>query len=198
MNVNRFRQLLIELTILLRNVNAPILEILNPGIRRVDAEKILGYLSLPEEVFVLYEWKNGSLIDRQRLLGENWLFKRGIFMLAERAVELYTKKAGKDGFWNKAMFPLFESRGGDFYLIDSDVHSPTYRMIFFHSIGAVDYDTMISKYDSLETLFETILECFKTRIYHYDPSSKTLEFDPMPERNLSKKYNPKAGYWKLV
>ena len=198
MNIEHFRQLLIDLESYLNETNAPILEILNPGLSHDRVQNAFASLSLPEEVFVLYEWKNGSVIKDRHTLAKNWLFKMGIFISAKEAFELYNKKVNLDEFWTKNLIPLFKSGGGEFFLIDSNTESPTYRMIFFHSASAVDYDTMISRFDSLETLFATVLECFQLGIYKYNFESKMLDFDTIAERRVAKKYNIKADFYKLA
>jgi hypothetical protein len=195
MDNSHFEQLLAELETSLRNSKAPILDRLNHGNRDEETTRIFGLLSIPNVVIDLYRWKNGTKIDTQSKIGENWLFRMGMFMSSERAIECYRKKAGSS--WDLGLLPLFESRGGEYYLIDLNSDSRNFGKILFHSIGAVDFDTIITIYDSLEALFETILECFNQSAYHYDPEVKTLEFEPILERNIAKKHNPKSEYWKM-
>lgn len=198
MGENYFYNLLIKLESFLNDTNAPILRRLNPGIPQKTTESIFGELDIIEEIYQLYSWRNGTQIDKEAKIGEYWIFKMGMFMSAERAIECYRKKAGQDQFWDINKFPLFESRGGEYYLVDCNRNNETFGMVFFHSIGAVDFDTIITKYDSLETLFETILECFMQKVYYYDHASNTLEFNPKLEREIIKKNNPKSEYWKII
>lgn len=124
--------------------NAPILQRLNPGKSRNELANNFNSINVPENLLQLYEWKDGTNIDNA-VIGECWIFKMGSFISSQRATQCYQKNVGRDEFWNDSKFPIFESLGGDFYLIDINNKSSTYGLIFFHSVGAVDFNTMISK-----------------------------------------------------
>ena len=90
-------------------------------------------------------------------------------MSIEKAVAVH-KVMAADKFvgWNLNQFPLFESTAGEFLLIDCDPNSPSYKMILFHSVGSTDFDMIITLYDSLHSMFTTINECFRRKIYQYE------------------------------
>ena len=97
--------------------------------------------------------------------------------------------------WKAHHFPLFRSGTGEFLLIDCYEDSPTYKMILFHSVGSIDFDLIISKYDSLHTLITSTRECFRKKIYYYEKG--ILETDYDLELEVFKKNNPQSAYWKL-
>ena len=180
----------------LHKLNAPILQRLNQGISTEEVEAMLKGRQLPPEVYQLYSWHNGTVLDVNVPIGELWLFPGAAFMSCARAMEVDKIRSGKDKYWNAKKFPLFESRGGEYFLIDGNQGSRTAGMIFFHSAGSVDFDTVISKFDSLETLFNTIVTCFQQGAYFYDNINKMVGFNPDLERHISRQLNPRSAYWK--
>jgi len=153
-------------------------------------------MGIPKNIQELYQWKNGTITD-DAPLGQCWLFPLGSLMSAEKSFRYYQNFVNSDEYWIDGMFPVFESLGGDFYLIDINATSPTKGFVFFYSRSAVDFETIISKYDSLETLLRTIVECFKSGVYFYNQLSGYLEFQFQLEREINIKNNPKSAYWTL-
>ena len=190
------KQLLVELESELDRTHAPILHRLNQGRTENELRDIFGGMQILDDVYALYMWKDGT-DTTNAALGKCWLFKMGALIPAQKAVQYYKKFVNRDEYWIDGMFPLFESLGGDFYLIDINSTSPTYGFIFFYYPGAVDFEVIISKYDSLETLVRTILECFRRGAYFYDKNALTLEFTPELEREITKNNNPRSAYWTL-
>jgi hypothetical protein len=172
------------------------LERLLPGLTEADLRKIFDNFDIPDDVHSLYSWKGGT--ERQNsTIGECWLFKMGALIEPEKAIRYYQNFVNKDEYWIDNMFPLFESGGGDFYLLDIDKHRRTRGLVFYYSRPAVDFKVIISKYDSLECLFKSILECFSNGAYSYNYGTKRLEFDLQLERQINVKNNPNSKYWKL-
>ncbi|MBN9385090.1 MAG: hypothetical protein J0H74_30320 [Chitinophagaceae bacterium] len=198
MDQQRFDNLLKEFSLVLQSQDAPILKRLNDGIPPEQVKTTFEHRWFPEEVFQLYNWHDGTDLEEDAVIGELWMFKAGAFMSSSRAMQCYKRRAGEDDYWDAYKFPLFESRGGEYYLIDNKKNSTTAGMIFWHSIGAVDFDTIISKYDSLGTLFETILRCFQQGAYSYNKTTRILEFDFDLERRITRELNPGSAYWKIV
>jgi hypothetical protein len=183
---------------LLRKLKIPLTELLQNGIdKSIIVEKFAKLkLNIPEEVFTLYSWKNGTFPSEKHTLNQMWVFPGGILSSIDESIEMYQKYAGLDSYWTSSMFMLFEDGGGEMYLIDTDRNSPTYKMIIKHSIGAVDYDVIITVYDSLEALFKSVLECFETGAYNYESNGK-MQFDWQQSVVISRKYNPRSDLWKL-
>ena len=99
--------------------------------------------------------------------------------------------------WGEKKIPLFESGGGDFFLIECDQASNDYGKIYFYCPSAVDFQMIISMYDSLYSLFQGIYECNKQGICEYDSNTGMWERDKMKVFEIEKRLNPSSEYWKL-
>lgn len=67
------------------------------------------FFQIPDEVFDIYTWKNGIMIDyiESKNLTELSLFPFGIFLPFELSFSEYLSFTL--GYWNKNFFPLFEA-----------------------------------------------------------------------------------------
>jgi hypothetical protein len=192
------KKLLTRFLGVLNEANAPLIEYLQNGIdRKTINEYIKGInLKLPDEVYELYELHNGIELSGGRKYGQLWFFMTGAFVPIEISITHYHNIAVKEEHWKEKMFMLFESGGGEMYLIDCDESSPTYRMIFEHWVGAVDYDVIITAYDSLDSMLTTLIECFETNAYYYDDEGY-FQFDFNRCLMISKQHNPKSKVWDI-
>lgn len=68
---------------------------------------------------------------------------------AETARSDYDHYSDSLPYWDENKFPLFASGGGEYFLLETDLGSPDFGMIHYHWVGAVDFDTIITSYDSL-------------------------------------------------
>lgn len=177
-------------------IDAPILNKLNPGVTKIKKELNNPKVKLPTDVEVLYKWKNGIKANSKDTIGNLSLFLMGIFISYEKAKSINTEMWNKEYGWGSDMFPLFESGGGEYFLIDCNPESLSYRMIFLHSIDAVEFDTVISQFDNLNCLFQTVHECFVESACFYDMNSE-LDFNYEEVFRISKKINVRSKYWKL-
>jgi hypothetical protein len=130
-------KLLNQLFELLSQANAPIPDVLQPGIDKSTVDRKLKAaninVALPDEVYSLYEWRNGMKSRSGYSYDRLWFFDIGTFPSLEVSILNYEAVAGQDGYWRENMIMLFESGGGEMYLIDCDEKSPTYSMIFIIS-----------------------------------------------------------------
>jgi hypothetical protein len=187
---------LLEFESFLSESNAPILKMLNPGIKFESARQVLGDLQVPPDVFQLYSWKNGILRDNNLTLGEQWLFPMGMFLPVELAVERYTKIAARR--WGADKFPLFASWGGEFFLVECHGQQQKSETVYYYNPGAVDSDIIVSAYDSLLTMFQTILECYRRKVYYYDNVTGQIEFDLSLAKEIAIPLNSNSEYWRLI
>lgn len=178
----------------LNEIKAPILKNLNKGISISGDIKNIPVLS--DDLRVFYGWKNGTNISTHLTLGQLWIFNMGIFSPIERAIEIYSGNVDQLPKWEPSMFPLFESGGGEYYLMECDKNKKDYGRIYFHSIGEISFDILISKYDSLSTLIHTIHQCYLHRAYFFDEDD-CLQFDFIQEVEISKTINPLSDFWRL-
>lgn len=152
-------------------------------------------IKLAQSIYDLFEWKNGVYLPEEYYLGSAWLFPLGGFFPIENSIERYEYYAGNDGYWSPTMFLVFESGGGEMYLLECDENSPQFGMIYMHSIGDFSFDVIISAYDSLDSLISTIIECYEQGCYRLVGNS--IQSDYELEKSISKKYNPKSEIWKI-
>jgi hypothetical protein len=176
-------------------INAPIIEKLGQGIDSSESLLLKSSYDLPPDVLTLYRWKNGTNTLADDLIGNVKLFSSAIFIPIERAIEIQRSMTKDKYGWDVTKFTLFESGGGEYFLIDCDIESASYEMIFFHSIGAIEFDRIITMYDSLDALFLTICQCFSSGAYFYE--GKVFKINNDLEFEISKKINLKSAYWKL-
>ncbi|MEH1817332.1 MAG: SMI1/KNR4 family protein [Nostoc sp.] len=94
---------------------------LAPGLSREDIEQSTRFLpfKLPEEVYELYQWRNGSS-------GYNFLFENYEFMSLNAAVSAYHEQMGEiryhereEAYWFEHSFPIFQlwCNGGVLYTV---------------------------------------------------------------------------------
>jgi hypothetical protein len=192
--------LLIELELKLLESKSFLYNGLDEGLEYEYISELLETASIRiagSEFYDLYKWKNGV-----KIIGEPirkfWLFRLGIFFSLEYAVELYKGRAGEDEYWKHKMFPIFGSWGGEFYLMDLDPKSNTHGQIYFFDLVSTDFDAVITIYDSLPILIQTIIESYKRNAYsiHLNPDYKFV-INWNLEQEISKELNPKSDFWKL-
>lgn len=128
------------------------------------------------------------------------MFPGAGFFSLKRAIEVYQEFAGSDEFWTNSKFMIFESGGGDMLIMECDVNSICYGMIYEYNLGATDFEVMITIYDSLTSLLDTIIKCYNEKLYSIDPLKgvNRINYDfYLREVEISKEYNPKSEFWKL-
>lgn len=192
--MKNFEELLLKLENYLNEIEAPILNYLQEGTELFVEDSVLE--QLPIEVKLLYRWRNGTKLTEDTSLGKLWLFNFGVFLPIEQALTYYKEGINNLTKWDEGMFPLFASGGGEFYLIDCNKSSVNYGMIFHHSIGNIDFDIIITMYDSLNTFVNTIYQCYKEKAYYFS-NIGGIEFDVEKEKLISSALNPNSEYWKI-
>jgi len=166
-------KLLNELLIEIKNTQSLVPILLFEGLNRAQIDDMINGLGiqLPEEVYELYEWKNGTALSSSLIPHESWLFPLGTLSSLEDSIDRYQHQMERDEYWTPNLFILFADDGGEMFLIDFDENSPTYKMIYKHSYFSVDYEVTITCFDSLEALIKTVIEWFKEKACFYDPDS---------------------------
>jgi hypothetical protein len=198
--MNEIQFLLNNIYKCLEKTNSPLIKSLNERIDRkyVNAQLKSDNLKFPEDAYSLYEWKNGINDNEEYLMGNITFFPLGIFSSFERAHKSYYAWVGKDDYWTKSLFPLFETGGWGFHLLECNPLSKNYGMIYRYDISAYEFDTIIGKYDSMKTLLQTINECYELGIYTYNKDNIFEEIDYEKTFEISRKYNPRCHqYWNL-
>lgn len=181
----------------LKGYNIPLNKLLQEGISRdfIDDKIRNTPISFFDELCDLYAWRNGTRFEDGAKMGQTWLFPGGCFLSIEESLRLY-RGVNRDIDWKDTMFAVFDSGGGDMYLIDCDEKSPTFKMLIRHNVAAVDYEVVITAYDSLASLFKTITECYETGVFYFDPSG-ALQSDFKGQIRIARRNNPQSDLWKL-
>jgi hypothetical protein len=188
----------------LQAARSPLVSFFQPGIAKqaVDAALKKGGvgIKLPDEVYSLYEWRNG--IGEEKLnsmaLGEVALFTLAVFNSLNLAIETYHSPDLRSYAWCIGLFPLFESFAGDFYFIDTNEESDTYKMIMFYSFSNPYISKATSVFDSLYSCLTTVAECYKKGAYFYIPGLSYLETNRKQEISIWENNNPKSEYFKIL
>lgn len=139
---------------------------LQQGITRAQILETIKNLSLtfPEEVYQLYEWKNGLVDTEGNTIGELQLFPWGIFDPLDRAIQDYLAYS-KPGYWGRKHFPIF-SRAGDFLLINCKPDDSEYGCIYQYA-PTLHFDEIPLQYKSLSDLLKMVVECFEAGAYSF-------------------------------
>jgi hypothetical protein len=193
-----FDELLERLEEYWKSVDFPLLPKLASGIdiESIEPKNFEG--QLPEEMKILYKWRNG--VKREfatDLIGRLTLFSGAIPMAIQKVWWVHETMAVNEFGWGRSKIPLFESGGGDYFLLNCDVEASEYGQIYFFSPGAIDFELIITVYDSLTTLFQTVLESFKEDLYQVDDNQITRVADYPALHRLEKRLNPRSDYWRL-
>ncbi|TDW97276.1 SMI1/KNR4 family protein [Dinghuibacter silviterrae] len=196
-NISRFLDELLQQLI---KSGSPLANELQAGIDKsaIETEVSKFEIALPEEVYDLYSWRNGLNSDylESNKLGALELFRLAVFPPFEVAMEDYEQYSQKNVYWEKEMFPLFGSGGGDYYLINCGQNSEEKGMIFYYSPSNYEFDGSISIFDSLETLIQSVTVCYEERAYWFG-SDRYLEIDYTIEAEICQARNPLSAYWRL-
>jgi hypothetical protein len=193
-------QLLNELEI----AGSPLPSYFQPGVSRVTVDdtlqKINIKLDIPDEVYSLYQWRNGLNEDviRSKSSGEVALFNLAVFNSLIVSVKTYQDPDVRKYSGSKGLFPLFESSGGDFYFMDTEKKSDTYKMIIFYSFANPYILNGASIFDSLDSCLTTVIECYRKKAYYYIPGFPNLEINANIEMSIWESNNPRSKYYKIM
>lgn len=168
---------------------------LRSGLSRKQIETQLQNLPfrVPEEVYQLYQWRNGSE-DRRGLAHQVEFMPQYLMLSLEEAIAEYEaiqemllfdfedeeEVEESKTFW----FPLF-ARDSDYYVIQGDIESKATAPIF-------DFSAEIGlelSFNSLTDMMLAIAECFETGAYSIDDYSY-LDWDDLEEEQIWFKYQP--------
>jgi hypothetical protein len=194
--MNIISGLLAKLFDTLKFADSPLIDYFNDGITIPDIDNILIGVNLdfPKEFYELYMWKNGiDLKKAQDARIDIDLIPFGVFTSLQHSIEMYN--IGKGNYWSANLFPLLDSIIGEIFLIDCDKKSPTYKMIFFYSISILDFDTIITAFDTIESFLKTAIEAYEKQVVFY-ASSETDECFKIYNQ-IGEKYNPNSRLWRI-
>lgn len=173
--MNRLSLLTEQLLFEIQKLELPVISILNEGL---SLEKLLTFSTnsgykLPENVVELYLWRNGTSLNKKKSYIDMEFFPYYYFMSFDNAINvraslikqqkifknfLNSKTPFKENF-----FPIFNSLDTTFILVDCEKgnDSPLFEYI-------TETSSLRICYDNIEAFLETLIECYKRRIYFKD------------------------------
>jgi len=150
-----------------------------------------------EDLNALYMWKPGLKKENLNIIGFDYmLFDTGSHIEYTEALRNYQLLVLQESFENKFLPFIFMPRMllEDPILIDLSKKSNTFGQIFFFSPGTLIMEP-ISIYDSLSSMLETIIECYRKRVYTLSEEG-ILQTDDDKEVEISSRINKNSDYWK--
>lgn len=190
------KELLLTFEHWLLQKQAIILNRLQKGTEENKAQELLIKSNIvSDKLLILYNWKNGVSDDLMTMpIEEIELFPEGIMLSLQEALSRYSLYVEVERIWGEKLFPIFTNGGGDYLLLDTNQESTQYGMILQYAPALLLTEEPESIYDSLETMFETILSCVKEGAYRYSLND-AIDVDYDLKYKISANYNPKSKYW---
>jgi HEAT repeat protein len=165
---------------------------LEPGLTYDEIQEMVKYLpfKLPEEVYELYQWRNGSNLD-----GLTFIFDAMELLPLEKTVNFYKRTTQTETYF----FPLFFSEGDlkycEIVLKEKFNQYPTifsdfnqYSMVFS---DAKEPGLVKAGYTSLASMMLTITECYENGAYDlvYDDELNDFIVNNVQKKEIFCKYN---------
>lgn len=192
------KELLTEFENCLLSHKVQAINLLQPGSLKNKVLEDLKNIEIENpELVDFYCWRNGvSDFDMQnKNISELELFPFGIMLSLESAINIYLLYTTKLKAWSKSLFPIFANGGGDFLLLDIDNNSKQFSQIHIYCPSILLSTQTETIYDSIETLFKTVIACYYKGVYKMDNDDISIDVDYYQEKELSKSLNPNSDYW---
>jgi len=176
---------------------AYVLDFMLPGIDKDEISRQLAgaEIKLPDDVYQLYQWRNGIANIYDHKFNHEVFFEFGIFYSLQSAIALYQDHGLVNKYWDSSFFPLFTNGGGDFLLVNINEQSDGYGSIYLYSPAINLSIDPVSIYDTAATMMDTILVSYQERAYFFE--DRELEYNSDLEHEIAKSLNPKSSFWRL-
>ncbi|WP_320052037.1 SMI1/KNR4 family protein [uncultured Acetobacteroides sp.] len=175
----------------LKKMKAPVLGYFNAGIDIIKLEKVvkdhLNIEKVDDEIVSLYKWHDGTSVNDETSIKYFYFFSSFYLNSIEDVNFLYEHNLFQ--FIENKMFPLCSSGDGDHLAYEFGT-----KKIYCIQPWNPDFDTYVSIYDSLDSMLDTILHCYKKGLYYISENGLEMDFDGVWE--VSQKRNPKSAFWK--
>lgn len=190
-------EVLDEINSYLVKSNAYVLAFFLPGLSRNDirVQTEESKIILPQDAYALYEWRNGIDNIYDHNFNHQPFFSFGIFYSLSSAIELYKSHAVVNKYWADCYFPLFTNGGGDFILLNIDRQSEEFGRLYLYSPAINLSIEPVSLYDSIKTMVDTILLCYKKHACFFE--NRELMVDNDLETEISRHQNPQSLFWQF-
>lgn len=176
---------------------AYVLDFLLPGIDKDEIKKQVQEvkIKLPDEIYQLYQWRNGIGDIYAHNFNHEAFFEFGIFYSLQSAIDLYQDHGITNKYWDDIYFPLFTNGGGDFLLVNIAEQSNEYGFIYLYSPAINLSISPVSMYDSISTMLDTILLSYQKGAYFY--IDRELEENSGVLFEIAQELNPQSTFWQL-
>lgn len=173
-----------------------VIDLLQTGLSDEVIENIFAThrLNLYDNVREIYKKVNGTL-ENDVAIGLQYLFPGNIMLSLEKAIELYEEECIEYGSWEKGFIPIFWNGNRDYLLVDCLNKS---EGVYFYSPDEFRFEGLAKKYDTLELLFSTVLQCFEIKAYGLGRTLDEIIYDGELVIKISKQMNPESAYWNFT
>lgn len=187
--------LLEEIEKYLEKQNANIFKRLQPGLNPSYTEQLLKGIGVynNDELLELYGWKNGIQYESNWVIGEVDFFSSGLIVSAEDMIKTYKLFNEKDFMKDETLLPIFTDGSGDYVLYKTNKHNQP-GQLFLYAPSLLLSAEPESIYDSLTSLFKTVIECYYRKAYTFNNGELEIDYDL--EWEIAEKHNPLSNYWK--
>lgn len=186
--------LLKEIEKYLESNKANISKRLQPGLNRVYTEQLLQNIgALNDELIALYGWKNGVRYNSGWVIGEIDFFSHGLLISIEDMIKAYDIFHRNVFLKDKTLLPLFTDGSGDYLLYKAGKDNKPGQLFLYAPSLLLSVEPK-SMYDSLTSLFKTIIECYNRKAYIFNNGELEIDYDL--EWEISEALNPLSDYWK--
>ena len=146
-----------------------------------------------EDVSAFYQWKGGTDVPAGTPLDDVHFFPGFYFLSwADAITNLAAFK--NDRRWNPKWLPVFANGGGDFYAVDCEKGSDSLCAVVGFLLDEPQQDV---EYQTLGSMLETILECYRRGAFYIDDHGY-LEINDRLHAEIARAHNPNLPVWKAL
>ncbi len=160
-----------------------------PGLTDEQIMQIIEYLpySLPEEIYELYRWRNGTRQRQEILFYPSMAFLplEDALVVGKETIDLDERTEYKLRFEGQRLFPFLDNEGDICAVAVNNKKQKASPIISIPS----EYNECHKCYNSLTSMMQTIAECYETGAY-YLVKEVFVEEDKNKSLQLFHKYNP--------
>ncbi|WP_137939569.1 SMI1/KNR4 family protein [Chitinivorax sp. B] len=187
------REKLIEIYNTLALWGRPVVNLLQPGMEKNAAKSLVADtgLVLTDDIYELYEWRNGTKVVPGTILDDLHFFPGFYFLSLEDALTSY-QAFKDDDRWDKCWLPLFANGGGDFYVADLSLPANGASPVRGFMIGEINHPI---EYESVGSMIKTLALCYRNGAYYLDADGRYLEANDNEHALIAKVNNPSVLLW---
>lgn len=194
------KTLLLDLEKKLIEKKNPILDYLDPPSGNFDEQRFIELtrklkLEPSSDLIDLYSWKKGLKGELALDISFDYrMFSFGSPIFYKDTSNLYILDESTDGLFTGKYLPfVFHGILEDPILIDLSKRSKTRGSIYYFCPNVTLSATPVQIYDSLQSMIESIIECYQKEAYIIDEAG-LLDVNDL-EQEITRKLNPKSDYW---